>query len=865
MYEGETMAESSSDGLTDWVGPRGLPLSQPVLLGEKTGEATARTLIHRFVEDMAQRWRRGERPLTEGYLDLCPALWTQPEAVMPLIYEEICLRQDLGQDAAAQEVVRRFPQWQMQLQMLLDCHQLLLVEEPERSIPAVGSMLGDFRLLAELGRGVRGQVFLATQPALADRPVVVKLIPRGDLEHLSLARLQHTHIVPLYSVTDCAAHALQALCMPYFGGTTLDRLLAALAGHPPSRRTGKDLVEKLRHAQEEIAIAPPVAGPACQLLERMSYVQAVCWLGALLADALQYAHEHGLVHLDVKPSNVLLAANGQPMLLDFHLARAPIPAGVPAPEWLGGTPGYVAPEQRAAMDAVEAGEIVPVAVDGRADVYALGVLLYEALGGTLPCSSRGAAWELRRRNPRVTVGLADLLDKCLAPNARDRYPQAAALATDLRRHLADLPLSGVRNRSPAERWRKWRRRRPYTLGLLGLLAVLVAGGALTVSHGQRRLQQAETALAEGRDHLRRHQAETAVSTFRRGLELAEDLPFHSSLVQSLRTQLGLAERVRAAEELHRFVERLRPHYANDSLPSSHARVLEAHCRRFWETRHAIAQRLDPQPEPGLDQQIHMDLLDLANLWTDLRMRLAAEPARADARREALGVLEQAEALFGPSCVLEQERQAHVNALAPAGVPAPADRPAAPAPRTAWEHYALGRVNFRAGDFERAAGHFERALELEPQGLWPNFYRGACAYHRAQYQDAVIAFSVCVALAPDRAWCLYNRGLAYLELGYAERALRDFDAALRLEPTLAAAAWNRGRLHYRQERYAEAAGDLQRALDNGASPAAVYYDLALVRLAQGERDAARTCLERVLEHDPDRPDARALRDRLRAEP
>jgi serine/threonine protein kinase len=115
-----------------------------------------------------------------------------------------------------------------------------------------------------------------------------------------------------------------------------------------------------------------------------TYVEAVCRIGACLADALQYAHDRGLVHLDLKPSNILVAADGQPMVLDFHLARGPLHPDDPPPAWLGGTPGYMPPEQQAALAAVQRARRVPLAVDGRADVYALGVVLYEALAGRLP-------------------------------------------------------------------------------------------------------------------------------------------------------------------------------------------------------------------------------------------------------------------------------------------------------------------------------------------------------------------------------------------------------------------------------------------------------------------------------------------------
>src|SRR5262249_41804764 len=161
---------------------------------------------------------------------------------------------------------------------------------------------------------------------------------------------------------------------------------------------------------------------------------------------------------DLKPANVLLAADGQPMLLDFHLAREPVRPGEAAPEWLGGTPGYMAPEQQRALEAVRSGQPVPTAVDGPADLYALGLLLSEALAGQPPAPVEAPPPRLERCTRQVTTGLADLIHKCLAREPRDRYPDAAALAADLRRHLANLPLHGVANRSLVERCGKWRRR-----------------------------------------------------------------------------------------------------------------------------------------------------------------------------------------------------------------------------------------------------------------------------------------------------------------------------------------------------------------------------------------------------------------------
>jgi serine/threonine protein kinase len=431
---------------------------------------------------MGQRWRNGERPLVEEYLARHPKLCDRAESALELLYEEIHLRQEHGQEIRPEDLFERFPQWRRQVQALLECHNLLVPHLNGLRVPNPGQTLGEFHLLDELGRGTTGRVFLATQPSLGDRFVVLKLGPSTGREHLSLARLQHTHIVPLYSVHDFPDRRLRALCLPYFGGATLDRLLELLGDRPEELRTGQDVLQVLREVPSAGSASAPVEGPSWRFLARVSYVQAVCWIGTCLADALHYAHERELLHLDLKPSNVLLAADGQPMLLDFHLARAPIPAGMPAPAWLGGTSGYMAPEQQAALDAVARRETVALAVDVRADIYGLGVLMYELFAGKLPCPTESVSQSLRRLNPNVTRGLADLVGRCLKPAAEDRYPSAAALAADLRRHLADLPLKGVANRSLTERWGKWRRRRPQAPALLVLLSAVTVALGFTLNH-----------------------------------------------------------------------------------------------------------------------------------------------------------------------------------------------------------------------------------------------------------------------------------------------------------------------------------------------------------------------------------------------
>jgi serine/threonine protein kinase len=798
--------------------------------------------------EMILRWRQGERPLPEEFLARHPELWQHPEAAADLIYEELCLRQEYGAEVPLDQVLGRFPQWRPQLEVLFDCQRVLGPRRVAPQFPTAGDVVGDFLLDQELGRGAHGRVFLAWQQSLGNRPVVLKLIPLEAGEHLSLARLQHTHIVPLYSVEDLSGLGLRALCMPYFGGVTLATLLEALRSRPPAQRTGQDLLMVLDQAAEGLRFARNVNGPspqlapARQLLARSSYVQAVCWIGACLADALQYAHERGLLHLDLKPSNVLLAADGQPMLLDFHLAREPVQPDAPGAPWLGGTTGYMSPEQATALRAIQQGQTLAQPVDSRSDIYSLGVVLYEALGGSLTVPGEKPQ-PLYRVNPQVSPGLTDIVRKCLADDSAERYPDMAALAADLRRHLADLPLAGVRNRSLVERWRKWRRRRPQGIALLGMmLTVLTAAGAVAlgaISQWTQQVEQARAALHDGQLQLAKGEWEGARRSFQRGRSMIHGFPWQDELAAELDHALQLAEQVAAKRLLHQSANRIRFVSGSNSFSPEDLRKLETSCRDLWAKRDRIVERLTPAAS-GLDAAVRDDLLDVALFWAELQQRLAKPGDELAARRQARLVLAQTEALFGPSAVLEEERK-HLGE--------PGAGASAPPPRTAWEHYALSRALLRSGELDRAAHEAEQAVRLEPQGLWPNFYQGLCAYRQGRYADAVAAYSVCIGATSEAAGCFYNRALSFAALGRTEEALRDYDQALQLDPTLADAALNRGLLHYRVRHYLAALLDLERARELGADPALVSFSLALVRLARGEPRAALAELGHAFQHLP----------------
>ena len=215
-----------------------------------------------ILREMAADWASGRRTPAERWLERYPHLAAQAATAVQIVYEEVCLREEQGEVVDAQAVCQRFPQWRDALEKLFECHQLIRPESVAPSFPKEGQQLGELQIVARLGRGAAGQVFLARQPSLSDRPLVVKLTPRTGDEHLSLARLQHTHIVPLYHVQDFPDQHLRTLCMPYLGGMSWSALLTTLKRQPKWPRSGRSIVDELAAAAAGLPVAPNRSGPA---------------------------------------------------------------------------------------------------------------------------------------------------------------------------------------------------------------------------------------------------------------------------------------------------------------------------------------------------------------------------------------------------------------------------------------------------------------------------------------------------------------------------------------------------------------------------------------------------------------------------
>ncbi len=355
---------------------------------------------------------------------------------------------------------------------------------------ASGTRLGDYELLGELGKGGMGVVFRARQ-CRAERIVALKLIRRDRVEDLSeeqrerwlerfrteaqaAARLEHDHIVTVYEVGE--AEGCLFYSMKYVPGCSLADLLA------------RGLIPNARAA----AFLEPVAR------------------------AVHFAHEHGILHRDLKPRNILVDADNRPYVSDFGLAKILAATEMTHAGECLGTPSFMAPEQ--SRDAAR--------VTTASDVYSLGATLYALLTGRPPFQAATVADTLhqlrfdepvppRRLNSAIDRDLETICLKCLHKEADRRYETAAELAEELARYRRGEPIR-ARPLSRTGRALRWMKRRPAeaAVAALGMIATFALVGLAVFGFinsqvkGERDYARYQEGIAqEERDTARKEKAE----------------------------------------------------------------------------------------------------------------------------------------------------------------------------------------------------------------------------------------------------------------------------------------------------------------------------------------------------------------------
>ncbi|MEU3015452.1 serine/threonine-protein kinase [Nocardia asteroides] len=320
----------------------------------------------------------------------------------------------------------------------------------------IGQRIGDFELLTGLGSGAFARVFLARQTSM-QRLVAVKVSADRGTEPQTLAQLDHDYIVRVFDQQlldteaggPSTARRLRLLYMQFLPGGTLLGLLRWVRATPPAERSGKLLLDAVDAAMEEKGEIRPTDSSVRAELAELSWPETVAWLGRRLAEALDYAAAHGVLHRDVKPANVLLTAEGVPKLADFNISFSRTVAGTSPVAYFGGSLSYMSPEQ---LEACHPGLGRSAAdLDTRSDIYSLGVVLWELLTGAKPfddstAEAAGSGDEttleamLERRSGGVDAAALDrvpencpaalrrVLLTCLEPDRARRWSDGEVLA-----------------------------------------------------------------------------------------------------------------------------------------------------------------------------------------------------------------------------------------------------------------------------------------------------------------------------------------------------------------------------------------------------------------------------------------------------
>ena len=676
--------------------------------------------------------------------------------------------------------------------------------------PQVNDTFLGFRLIGELGRGAFARVYLAEQIGLAERLVALKIAARATCEPQQLAKLRHTNIMPIYSVHDLPP--LQAVCMPYLGHETLADLIQDFC------QTGVFSVSKALAASTAAVAAastlgspgtdspivppmpllpPPRVTPALrEALAGMTHEQLVFWVIARVAEGLAHAHDRGILHLDLKPANILIGDDGQPMLLDFNLA---FDTRNGTRERTGGTIPYMAPEQLE-----EYRDSGPPKVDHRTDLYALGVVLFELLSGKKPFPTIGGdqpnlnAMIKQRRNtvpslsiPGVSKGAEAIVHKLIAANPAKRYQSAQDLLTDLDCHARHLPLKFAANRSIRERVVKWRKRNPRMLVKLALV-----GGTLTIcglgaaAYSQARTTQKAEALN------RSQRLETDLARLRVDLAIREE---PTARVRAL----GQARHILDSYGLIGEAPRVDPGYLQLLSPGE-SRIV---CDRLGEMclLMAHAEWLDSLA-PGADTPAS---LERARAWNQL----------ADVCYKGR---------TAPSALTDQRKLLAGEAVPPG-----------PGGSSSIDLYLCALRAMAVGRYSEAIDRLEELTDHYPGHFAAQFQLGICRQCRGDYPLALERYRVAQGLMPTDARPAFNRGVILMTQGKLAAADKEFTDAISRDGSHAESYRHRAMTRASAQ---EKIADLNRALEMGAAALPAYLQRMAAHqqagdLAAAERDKA----------------------------
>lgn len=525
----------------------------------------------------------------------------------------------------------------------------------------LGRRLGDFEIVREIGHGGMGIVYEARQVSL-NRQVALKVLSAGlgltpkavdrfRREAEAAAKLHHTNIVPVYATGEEGHTHFYA--MELIEGPSLDRVLKQLRSReggqltkessscnapPPSDRlvaTGsyvepkRSVDQSAEHPIETGAEGQSAtAGLSSSSLSSDShYFDTVAKMIAEVADALEHAHRNGVIHRDMKPSNLLLSPDGRLSINDFGLARMLEQPGMTMSGEFVGTPAYMSPEQ------ITAGR---TPLDHRTDIYSLGATLYELLTLRPPFTGERRDEILAqiihkepkppaKLNKKVPLDLETICLKALDKDPDRRYQTAGEMAEDLRRYVNRFAIL-ARRAGPIVRLVKWIRRRPALAAALAcaFAALLVAG--LTMY--QARVAEQRHLAAQRQQALERAMLEAMSGNFEAAEAALQEAALAGATTGQARMVDGLVAQYRG--NLGKAIERYEQ--AVQLMPDSVA------ARGMLSTAYFQVGQMDKASD-------HLLTLERLSPWTPEDYLFKAQAEDWDDPKRALGTLNEAIRLY----------------------------------------------------------------------------------------------------------------------------------------------------------------------------------------------------------------------------
>jgi tetratricopeptide (TPR) repeat protein/tRNA A-37 threonylcarbamoyl transferase component Bud32 len=796
--------------------------------------------VDALLDRQKDAWTGGDRPRVEDLL-ADSSLSGEPEAFLDLLYNEIVLREELGEAPGLDEYVARYPQLADDLRLHFEVHAALhadlmiqtrrveeagTVEDEDSPLPDAGPALRDYEVLGRLGQGGMAVVYRARHRGL-NRQVALKMFQPGRVptarerdrfqtEAEAIARLQHPNIVQIFEVGQ--SQGLPFLALELAEGGTLARKL------------------------QNLPYAPKAAAELVRTLAR----------------AVQHAHENQIIHRDLKPANVLFARDGTPKITDFGLAKilegdGDSPRDATRTGEPMGTPRYMAPEQAAGR---------PDQVGPATDVYALGTLLYECLTGQVPFVAPGVLATMqmireeeplspRRLQRAVPRDLETICLKCLHKQPARRYSGAQALAADLDRFLHGEPIR-ARPMTARERIWMWCRRRPAHAVLAAALLLAVCGGLVAFGiHRHLERQRVEgkrrelaNLMREGHEALARDDDRTAEERFLRAMALVRGEP---ELQEHQIHVAGWLDHSRRLEEQERWRKRRPPPLFDELrdealvrcvLPGPSATESTAAARRAIRAALGLTVAADPAWRTEREQ--------LALLEADLLLR-EGDPAGA------LKVLDEA---TGIESRLWHHRRADCLDRLGRNTDAEEERRRAEqhSPKDTLQFFLSGIDRLQRGDAAGAARDFDDLLARAPDHFMGRLFQAAAFLRLKRLGEAKVALTACLGQRPYFAWTCLLLSEVHLRSNDPAAALNELRRGLDMKPRDAARRAllvARGFLHLRLEKWEPARADFDEALTLQADAADAVVGRGKALAALGRHREAIAEAERA---DPlDRPD------------